>query len=210
MEDHFNELNTKETRYFNIEENEEDDKCRICLAIDHGEATCPFARLKNCFRCGKMGHESNCCVFRSQDIDQFRCRNRLCRDSPHFFEECPLIWRYYVINDQHIRPKATACLQCGRLDHLFEECPKYPIKNNRTPFTSDIRYFIEHAGVPVQLTQDVSVRPWNDLNVANSKWRSNRIDDFSFSGGKGGRKSYNVAKSKQGKANVRNNKKRKY
>eukprot|EP00835_Amoeboradix_gromovi_P006533 NODE_788_length_4230_cov_0.560881.p3 type:complete len:205 gc:universal NODE_788_length_4230_cov_0.560881:4005-3391(-) len=168
MEDEFNELNTKETRYYNVNKEEEENKCRICLSLDHSESICSFQRIKNCFNCGKMGHESSECVFDRRNIKDYLCKNRLCSQSPHFFEECPLIWRYYVLapgQHQKLSTPLTCCIQCGSRKHLYEECINHPIKTVRTPFTELIQEFISLSGIPFQYTTHVNTRPWNNLSV---------------------------------------------
>ena len=174
MDDIFNEINTKATRYFNVSNEEEQEKCRICLSPDHSERSCSFNRIKNCFACGKLGHESVNCVYDRRNINEYLCKNRICYQSPHFFEECPLIWRYYVVNNsQKIRPQKTCCINCGSKKHQFEECNIHPIKTNRTPFTETIDEFLSLSGIPYQYTTDIRGRPWNNLTVLKQNKNSN-------------------------------------
>lgn len=97
--------------------------CHKCGAIDdHYESQCPTTII--CARCGEKGHIVLAC--KSKVRKRQYCR--LCDSFKHGDENCPSIWRSYIIKPSQsggevsdVLPRIY-CYNCGSDQHYGDEC----------------------------------------------------------------------------------------
>lgn len=97
--------------------------CHKCGAIDdHYESQCPTTII--CARCGEKGHIVLSC--KSKVKKRQYCR--LCDTFKHSDENCPSIWRSYIIkpsqsgDDVRDALPRIYCYNCGSDEHYGDEC----------------------------------------------------------------------------------------
>ncbi|RCK64071.1 Protein AIR1 [Candida viswanathii] len=97
--------------------------CHKCGAIDdHYESQCPTTII--CARCGEKGHTVLAC--KSKVRKRQYCR--LCDSFKHGDENCPSIWRSYIVKPSMAGDEGSDvlprifCYNCGSDEHYGDEC----------------------------------------------------------------------------------------
>ncbi|KAI9141488.1 hypothetical protein BKA69DRAFT_393068 [Paraphysoderma sedebokerense] len=94
-------------------------KCLICGAFGHEHFKCPFMSQIVCFQCKQRGHRKIDCVIPPEVIRERMCRN--CDYGSHLKEDCPKIWRVYIVPDYVDRNRkrglTISCYNCASPDH---------------------------------------------------------------------------------------------
>ncbi|CAI5760172.1 unnamed protein product [Candida verbasci] len=104
--------------------------CHKCGKVnDHYESQCPSTLI--CIKCGEKGHYSTEC--KSKIKKRQYCKR--CDSFQHSDENCPSIWRSYIIKRKEEQKSISlpnmSCYNCGSSSHYGDEC--YAPRNSRIP-----------------------------------------------------------------------------
>ncbi|KAG0048054.1 hypothetical protein BGZ83_006942 [Gryganskiella cystojenkinii] len=98
---------------------DEEFKCTVCGAKDeHVSQECP---LSVCFNCNKKGHIAEKCP-KPRGYGRYAdCRK--CGSTRHATEDCPTVWRTYVVKSTvPLTPVVAYCYNCGAVGHFGDDC----------------------------------------------------------------------------------------